>query len=215
MKGPACPNTMLQGDGGRRYRSPGPTRTVPASEGTPDRRASTATRWPRTPTTVTPVTQVLSGEGRYLPKGSDRTVKMASTVQRDPVGSISGFVIVLLVFIFGSFVPAPLWLRLAVLAVATLFAVKGGVSGLDVITLGFVVFMIGGSLISGAYTATTDAADLEEPIPVPSGYASNSIRAPRTSSTCTDPGRCHWGRLKWRPSRSSITTSMPWHRNGP
>jgi hypothetical protein len=95
---------------------------------------------------------------------------MASTVQRDPVGSISGFVIVLLVFIFGSFIPAPLWVRLAVLAVGTLLAVKGGVSGLDVITLGFVVFMIGGTLVSGAYTATTDAADLEEPIPVPSGY---------------------------------------------
>jgi hypothetical protein len=95
---------------------------------------------------------------------------MASAVQRDPVGSISGFVIVLLVFIFGSFIPAPLWVRLAVLAVGTLLAVKGGVSGLDVITLGFVLFMIGGSLISGAYTATTDAADLEEPIPVPSGY---------------------------------------------
>ena len=95
---------------------------------------------------------------------------MASTVQRDPVGSISGFVIVLLGFIFGSFIPAPLWVRLAVLAVGTLLAVKGGVSGLDVITLGFVLFMIGGSLISGAYTATTDAADLQEPIPVPSGY---------------------------------------------
>ena len=95
---------------------------------------------------------------------------MATTVQRDPVGSISGFVIVLLVFIFGSFIPAPLWVRLAVLAVGTLLAVKGGVSGLDVITLGFVVFMIGGPLISGAYTATTDAPDLEEPIPVPSGY---------------------------------------------
>ena len=95
---------------------------------------------------------------------------MASTVQRDPVGSISGFVIVLLVFIFGSFIPAPLWVRLAVLAVGTLLAVKGGVSGLDVITLGFVVFMIGGTLVSRAYTATTDAADLEEPIPVPSGY---------------------------------------------
>jgi hypothetical protein len=39
-----------------------------------------------------------------------------------------------------------------------------------VITLGFVVFMIGGTLVSGAYTATIDAADLEEPIPVPSGY---------------------------------------------
>ena len=97
---------------------------------------------------------------------------MASTVQRDPVGSISGFVIVLLVFIFGSFVPAPLWVRLAVLAVATLLAVKGGVSGLDVITLGFVLFMVGGSLVSGAFNATTEAPDLtlKEPIPVPSGY---------------------------------------------
>ena len=98
---------------------------------------------------------------------------MASTVERDPVGSISGFVIVLMVFIFGSFVPAPFWVRLAVLAVATLLAVKGGVSGLDVITLGFVLFMIGGSLVSGAFNATTEAPDLtplKEPIPVPSGY---------------------------------------------
>ena len=43
------------------------------------------------------VTQVLSAEGRYLPKGHTGRVKMASTVQRDPVGSISAFVIVLIV----------------------------------------------------------------------------------------------------------------------
>jgi hypothetical protein len=95
---------------------------------------------------------------------------MASTVQRDPVGSISGFVIVFVSFVFRSFIPAPTWVWLAVLMVGVLLAVKDGISGLDVITLGFVLFMIGGSLISGAYTATTDAADLEEPIPLPSGY---------------------------------------------
>jgi hypothetical protein len=113
---------------------------------------------------------------------------MASTVQRDPVGSISGFVIVLLVFIFGSFIPAPLWVRLAVLAVGTLLAVKGGVSGLDVITLGFVVFMIGGTLVSGAYTATTDAADLEEPIPVPSGRTAELVASTR-STVCGKTGQ--------------------------
>jgi hypothetical protein len=95
---------------------------------------------------------------------------MATSVRRDPIGSISGFVIVLMVFIFGSFIPAPLWVRLALLAVAVLLAVKGGISGLDVITLGFVVFMIAGPLVSGAITATTTAPDLEEPIPVVSGY---------------------------------------------
>jgi hypothetical protein len=96
---------------------------------------------------------------------------MATTVQRDPVGSISGFVIVFVVFIFRSFIPAPTWVWFVALAVGVLLAVKDGVSGLDVITLGFVVFMIGGSLVSGAYTAT-EAPDLtlKEPIPVPSGY---------------------------------------------
>lgn len=98
---------------------------------------------------------------------------MATTVQRDPVGSITGFVIVLLAFVFGSFIPAPMWVRLAALAVATLLAVKGGISGLDVITLGFVVFMIGGSLVSGAFNQTIHAPELKklnEPIPVPAGY---------------------------------------------
>jgi hypothetical protein len=95
---------------------------------------------------------------------------MATSVRRDPVGSVSGFVIVLMVFVFGSFIPAPLWVRLPLLAVAILLALKGGISGLDVITLGFVVFMIAGPLVSGAFTATTVAPDLEEPLPVPAGY---------------------------------------------
>jgi hypothetical protein len=37
--------------------------------------------------------------------------------------------------------------------------------------------MIVGPLISGAYMATTDAADLEEPIPVPSGYEVVLVKA--------------------------------------
>ncbi len=98
---------------------------------------------------------------------------MATSVERDPIGSISGFVIVLLVFVFGSFIPGPMWVRLAALAIATLLAVKGGISGLDVITLGFVVFMIGGSLVSGGFIAASEAPELKklhEPIRVPAGY---------------------------------------------
>jgi hypothetical protein len=56
------------------------------------------------------------------------------------------------------------------LAAAVLLAVKDGIRGLDVITLGLAGFMIVGPLVSGAITATTGAPDLEEPIPVPSGY---------------------------------------------
>jgi hypothetical protein len=95
---------------------------------------------------------------------------MASIAQDDAGGSITGFVIVFVSLIFRSLIPAPTWIWLAVLAVGILLAVKDGISGLDAITLALAAFMIVGPLISGAYTATTDAADLEEPIPVPSGY---------------------------------------------
>jgi hypothetical protein len=95
---------------------------------------------------------------------------MASAVRSDAGGSVLGFVIVFVSFIFRSFIPAPTWVWFVALAVGVLLAVKDGISGLDAITLALVGFMIVGPLISGAYTATTDAADLEEPIPVPSGY---------------------------------------------
>jgi hypothetical protein len=97
---------------------------------------------------------------------------MASTVRDDPVGSITGFVVVFVSFVFRSFIPAPTWVWLVVLAVGVLLAVKDGISGLDVITLGLAGFMIVGSLTSIGSTATTDAPDLtlKEPIPVPSGY---------------------------------------------
>ncbi len=69
-------------------------------------------------------------------------------------------------------IPAPTWVWLVVLAVGVLLAVKDGISGLDVVTLGLAGFMIVGSLMSLASTATTDAPDLtlKEPIPVPAGY---------------------------------------------
>jgi hypothetical protein len=95
---------------------------------------------------------------------------MASAVRSDAGGSVIGFAIVFVSLVFRSLIPAPTWVWLAVLAVGVLLAVKDGISGLDVITLGLVGFMILGPLISGAHTATTDAPDLEEPIPVPSGY---------------------------------------------
>ena len=98
---------------------------------------------------------------------------MASSVQRDPIGSVTGFAIVFVSFIFRSFIPAPTWVWLVVLGVGVLLAVKDGVSGLDVVTLGIAGFMIVGTLISGATTATSDAPDLRklnEPIPLPAGY---------------------------------------------
>lgn len=95
---------------------------------------------------------------------------MASTVRDDPVGSVIAFVVVFVSFVFRGFIPAPTWVWLLVLVVGVLLAVKNGIRGLDVITLGIAGFMIVGPLVSGAITATTTAADLEEPIPVPPGY---------------------------------------------
>ena len=95
---------------------------------------------------------------------------MASAVRSDAGGSVIGFAIVFVSLVFRGFIPAPTWVWFVVLAVGILLAVKDGISGLDVVTLGLAGFMIVGPLISGAYTATTDAPDLEEPIPVPSGY---------------------------------------------
>jgi hypothetical protein len=95
---------------------------------------------------------------------------MASAVRSDAGGSVIGFAVVFVSFVFRSLIPGPTWVWFVVLAVGVLLAVKDGISGLDVVTLGLAGFMIVGPLISGAHTATTDAADLEEPIPVPSGY---------------------------------------------
>jgi hypothetical protein len=95
---------------------------------------------------------------------------MASTVRDEAGGSVIGFAIVFVSLVFRALIPASSWVWLVVLAVGVLLAVKDGIRGLDVITLSLAGFMIVGPLISGAYTATTDAPDLEEPIPVPSGY---------------------------------------------
>jgi hypothetical protein len=96
---------------------------------------------------------------------------MASTVRSDAGGSVIGFAIVFVSFVFRSLIPAPTWVWLVVLAVGVLLAVKDGISGLDVITLALAGFMIVGSLTSMASTAT-DAPDLtlKEPIPAPAGY---------------------------------------------
>ena len=96
---------------------------------------------------------------------------MASTARDDAGGSVIGFAIVFVSFVFRSFIPAPTWVWLVVLAVGVLLAVKDGISGLDVVTLGLAGFMIVGSLMSVADTAT-DAPDLtlKEPIPAPAGY---------------------------------------------
>jgi hypothetical protein len=96
---------------------------------------------------------------------------MASTAQDDAGGSVIGFVIVFVSFVFRSLIPAPPWVWLAVLAVGILLAIKDGISGLDVVTLALAGFLIMGSVMSVADTAT-EAPDLTlmEPIPVPSGY---------------------------------------------
>jgi hypothetical protein len=96
---------------------------------------------------------------------------MASTAQDDAGGSVIGFVIVFVSFVFRSLIPAPTWVWLAVLAVGILLAIKDGISGLDVVTLALAGFLIVGSVMSVADTAT-QAPDLtlKEPIPVPSGY---------------------------------------------
>jgi hypothetical protein len=98
---------------------------------------------------------------------------MASTVRTDAGGSVIGFTIVFVSFVFRSFIPAPTWVWLVVLAVGVLLAVKDGISGLDVVTLALAGFMIVGSLMSVANTPTSDAPDLRklnEPIPVPAEY---------------------------------------------
>ena len=98
---------------------------------------------------------------------------MASTARDDAGGSVIGFAIVFVSLVFRSLIPAPTWVWLAVLAVGVLLAVKDGISGLDVVTLALAGFMIVGSLVSVANTATSDAPDLKklnEPIPVPAEY---------------------------------------------
>jgi hypothetical protein len=96
---------------------------------------------------------------------------MASTVRSDAGGSVIGFAIVFVSFVFRSLIPAPTWVWLVVPAVGVLLAVKDGISGLNVITLALAGFMIVGSLTSIASTAT-NAPDLtlKEPIPAPAGY---------------------------------------------
>jgi hypothetical protein len=96
---------------------------------------------------------------------------MASTVRSDAGGSVIGFAIVFVSFVFRSLIPAPTWVWLVVLALGVLLAVKDGISGLDVVTLALTGFMIVGSLTSIADPAT-EAPDLtlKEPIPVPAGY---------------------------------------------
>jgi hypothetical protein len=93
---------------------------------------------------------------------------MASTVRDKAGGSVIGFAIVFVSFFFRAFIPAPSWVWLVVLAAGVLLAVKDGISGLDLITLGLAGVMIVGPLLADA--ATQNPPDLEEPIPVPSGY---------------------------------------------
>jgi hypothetical protein len=55
---------------------------------------------------------------------------MASTVRDKAGGSVIGFAIVFVSFVFRGLVPAPSWFWLVVLAAGVLLAVKDGISGL-------------------------------------------------------------------------------------
>jgi UDP-N-acetylmuramyl pentapeptide phosphotransferase/UDP-N-acetylglucosamine-1-phosphate transferase len=48
---------------------------------------------------------------------------MASTVRSDTGGSVIGFAIVFVSFVFRSFIPAPTWVWLVILAVGVLLAI--------------------------------------------------------------------------------------------
>jgi hypothetical protein len=111
---------------------------------------------------------------------------MASTARDNPGGSVIGFAIVFVSFVFRSLIPAPSWVWLVALAAGVLLAVKGGINGLDLVTFGLAGFMIVGSLVRDDFKAigvptrpsvyenpaTPDPSDLKlkEPIPVPAVY---------------------------------------------
>jgi hypothetical protein len=94
------------------------------------------------------------------------------TAERDTGGGVLGFAIVILTVVFSAIglpIPSPAYFLL--IAVGTWLAIReAGVSGfgLGALVLGAVVVAI--SLATRVIAWSPDAPDLEEPIPVPSGY---------------------------------------------
>jgi hypothetical protein len=95
-----------------------------------------------------------------------------STSRSDPGGGVVGFAIVLLTFVFGGIVldiPLPVYFLL--IAVGTVLAVSSaGLSGFGLAALVLGAFIFAMPLVTGLGLAVGASPDLEEPIPVPSGY---------------------------------------------
>jgi len=95
-----------------------------------------------------------------------------STSRSNPGGGVLGFAIVLLTFAFGAMglaIPLPIYLLL--IAVGTVLAVKSaGLSGFGLAALVLGAFIFAMPLVTRLVFAAGASPDLEEPIPVPSGY---------------------------------------------
>jgi hypothetical protein len=95
-----------------------------------------------------------------------------STSRSDPGGGVVGFGIVLLTVIFsatGLAIPLPVYLLL--IAMGTVLAVRSaGLTGFGLAALVLAALMFAMPLVSRLVFAAGASPDLEEPIPVPSGY---------------------------------------------
>ena len=94
------------------------------------------------------------------------------TTERDPGDGVLGFAIVLLTVVFSAIgLPIPFAVYVLLIVVGTVLAVRAaGVSGfgLGALVLAAVVFAM--PLVTRLVFAAGASPDLEEPIPVPSGY---------------------------------------------
>jgi hypothetical protein len=95
-----------------------------------------------------------------------------STSRSDPGGGVVGFAIVLLAFVLramGLDIPLPVYFLL--IAVGTVLALtSAGLSGFGLAALVLMVFIFAMPLVTRLVFAAQASPDLEEPIPVPSGY---------------------------------------------
>ncbi len=95
-----------------------------------------------------------------------------STSRSGPGGGVVGFAIVLLTFAFramGLAIPLPVYFLL--IAVGTVLAVRSaGLSGFGLAALVLGAFIFAMPLVTRLVLAAGASPDLEEPIPVPSGY---------------------------------------------
>jgi hypothetical protein len=95
-----------------------------------------------------------------------------STSRSDPGGGVLGFGIVLLTVIFSAMgLAIPLHAYLFLIVVGTVLAVRSaGLTGFGLGALVLAALMVAMPLVSRLVFAAGASPDLEEPIPVPSGY---------------------------------------------